>query len=99
MSAAKPSSPDGITREEFEKFLQAFTHEIRNQLNGIALEAADLAEQAGPTADSTQIQGHIQACSKFLKAVRDALAPSAAGQPGMTPAELIKKWKEPGFGT
>ncbi len=42
------SAPGPVPREEFEHFLVALTHEIRNRLNGIALEAADIAELAGP---------------------------------------------------
>ena len=64
-----------IPREEFELFLNALTHEIRNRLNSIALEAADLAEKAGPPADATRLQQHVQDCSAFLKKVRETLAP------------------------
>ncbi len=67
--------PNHIPREEFEHFLNALTHAIRNRLNGIALEAADLAEQAGPRADATRLQQQVQDCSAFLKKVRERLAP------------------------
>jgi signal transduction histidine kinase len=77
MSAPAPGShdPNHLPREEFEHFLNALTHEIRNRLNSIALEAADLAEQAGPPADATRLQEHVQDCSAFLKKVRETLAP------------------------
>jgi len=68
-------SPTGVPREEFESFLTALTHEIRNRLNSIALEAADLAEQAGPSADATRLQQRVQDCSAFLKKMRETLAP------------------------
>ena len=89
-----PSAPDDLNREEFGKFLQAFTHEIRNRLNSIALEAADLAEQTGPDTDSSRLQGQIQDCSAFLKEVREQLAPDAPQKAKLTPAELVKKWRE-----
>ena len=46
--SASLKTPSAVPREEFEKFITALTHEIRNKLNTIALEAADLAEMAGP---------------------------------------------------
>ncbi len=70
MSASAP-----IPREEFEHFLAALTHEIRNRLNGIALEAADIAELAGPPADASRLQEQVQDCSAFLKKVRETWAP------------------------
>ena len=63
-----------IPREEFEKFLVALTHDIRNKLNSIALEAADLSEQADGV-DGTRLQQYVQDCSAFLKNVRQTLAP------------------------
>ena len=63
-----------IPREEFEKFLVALTHDIRNKLNSIALEAADLSEQAEGV-DGTRLQQYVQDCSAFLKNVRQTLAP------------------------
>jgi signal transduction histidine kinase len=73
--ASGSHAPNLLSREEFEHFLNALTHEIRNRLNSIALEAADLAEQAGPPADATRLQEHVQDCSAFLKKVRETLAP------------------------
>ena len=67
-----------IPRDEFEHFLNALTHEIRNRLNSIGLEAADLAEEAGPPADATRLQQHVQDCSAFLKNVRETWAPDDA---------------------
>jgi len=72
------SAPAPIPREEFEHFLVALTHEIRNRLNGIALEAADIAELAGPPADATRLQEYVQECSAFLKKVRETWAPDDA---------------------
>ena len=93
----KPSAPDDLTREEFEEFLRVFTHEIRNRLNSIALEAADLAEQAGSGVDSSRLQGRIQDCSAFLKEVRAMLAPESAQTKKAAPADVIIKWRERKF--
>ena len=70
------ADPIAVPREEFEHFINALTHEIRNRLNSIALEAADLAEQAGPPADATRLQQHVQDCSAYLKKVRETLRPT-----------------------
>src|SRR5579863_4972734 len=100
MSDPSPKSADKpVPREEFEKFLHAFTHEIRNRLNAIALEAADLAEQArltagsttGPPADATRLQQQVQECSAFLKKVREALAPDDPRAERAALADFTKK--------
>jgi signal transduction histidine kinase len=89
---SEPSpEPTAIPREEFEIFLNALTHEIRNRLNSIALEAADLAEQAGPPADAARLQEHVQDCSAFLKKVRETLAPDDAHGEKVAPVEFIQK--------
>jgi len=91
---SEPSSspaPTVLSREEFELFLNALTHEIRNRLNSIALEAADLAEQAGPPADATRLQQHVQDCSAFLKKIRETLAPDDPLAERMTLSEFVKK--------
>jgi signal transduction histidine kinase len=85
---------DQIAREEFEKFLHAFTHELRNKLNGIALEAADLAEQIGKDADARRLQQQVQACSAFLKEARDALAPDQINAVRMGLADFIRDLKK-----
>ena len=91
-------SSSQIPREEFELFLHAFTHEIRNRLNGIALEATDLAEQAhltaGGQADASRLQRQVQECSALLKTVRDLLAPDDSRANKMALADLLKKLKE-----
>jgi signal transduction histidine kinase len=84
----------GIPREEFEHFLAALTHEIRNRLNSIALEAADLAEQAGPPADAMRLQQYVQDCSAFLKKVREALAPDDPHGEKMALPEFVRKLRE-----
>ncbi|MCE0483775.1 MAG: hypothetical protein LV479_06010 [Methylacidiphilales bacterium] len=89
-SSAQPSVP----REELQEFLVAFTHEIRNRLNGIALEAADLAEQAGPTADASRLQKQIQDCSAFLKSVRETLAPDDPQAERISLTDFVKKLRE-----
>ncbi|HEV3270791.1 MAG TPA: hypothetical protein VGZ93_01285 [Candidatus Methylacidiphilales bacterium] len=85
---------DQIPREEFERFLNALTHEIRNRLNSIALEAADLAEQAGPPADATRLQEHVQDCSAFLKKVRETWAPDDSHAKKVPLADFIKEVRE-----
>jgi signal transduction histidine kinase len=85
---------DHISRAELEQFLNALTHEIRNRLNSIALEAADLAEQAGPPADATRLQQHVQDCSAFLKKVREMLATDGGQVEKISLADFIKKLRE-----
>jgi len=86
--------PDAVPRAEFEQFLSALTHEIRNRLNSIALEAADLAEQAGPPADAVRLQRYVQECSGFLKKVRETLAPDDPNAEKMTLPEFVKRLRE-----
>ena len=99
MNDPLPKSADKpVPREEFEKFLLVFTHEIRNRLNGIALEAADLAEQArltaGPPADAARLQQQVQECSAFLKKVRETLAPDDPQAERTALADFVKKLRK-----
>jgi hypothetical protein len=96
MNAPAPGSrpPAPVPREEFEQFVNSLTHEIRNRLNSIALEAADLAEQAGPPADATRLQQHVQDCSAYLKKVREALAPAESHTNTVALTEFVKKLRE-----
>ncbi len=89
-----PDSSAVVPREEFEQFLHVLTHEIRNRLNGIALEAADLAEQAGPQSDSTRLQQQIQDCSTFLKKIRETLASDDATAVKVAVGDFTKKLRE-----
>ena len=86
--------PNQVSREEFEMFLHALIHEIRNRLNSIALEAADLAELAGPPADATRLQQHVQHCSAFLKRIRETLAPDDSHTNTVVLSEFVKKFRE-----
>jgi len=86
--------PSAVPREEFEAFINALTHDIRNRLNSIALEAADLAEQAGPPADATRLQQRVQECSAYLKKVRETLAPDDAHTETVALTEFVKKLRE-----
>ncbi len=90
----RPENEVKVTREEFEEFLHLFTHEIRNRLNGIALEAADLAEQAGPDSDASRLHQQIRDCSVFLKGVRDSLAPDDVEALKMALGDFIDKLKQ-----
>src|SRR5271170_4859481 len=96
MNSTPDPSPDlpPVPRAEFEHFLHALTHEIRNRLNSIALEAADLAEQAGPPADATRLQEYVQDCSAFLKKIREKLAPDDPQAERLALAEAIRKLRE-----
>jgi hypothetical protein len=95
--ADRPENVAPVPREEFEQFLHLFTHEIRNHLNGIALEAADLAEQVGPEADASRLQQQVRDCSAFLKKVRDALAPDDPEAEKPAPADFVKKLRDRTF--
>jgi signal transduction histidine kinase len=86
--------PIVVSRKEFELFLSALTHEIRNKLNSIALEAADLAEQAGPPADAMRLQQYVQECSAFLRKVRESLAPDDPKAEKMALAEFVRRLRE-----
>jgi signal transduction histidine kinase len=76
-----PSDPTPLTRAEFEEFLHFFTHELRNQLNAIALEAADLAEQTNGQADGLRLQANVRDCAAFLKQTREILVPDDPAEP------------------
>lgn len=89
-----PKPSPTVPRKEFELFLSALTHEMRNRLNGIALEAADLAEQVGSQADATRLQRQIQDCSAFLKKVRETLAPDDPQAEKVALADFVKKLRE-----
>jgi signal transduction histidine kinase len=93
MSAKTSPEADQLSRAEFARFLQVYTHEIRNHLNAIALEAADLAEQAGPQADGSRLQRQVQECSAFLKMVRETLASDNPQAEKMALADFVKKLK------
>ena len=94
MNAPGSPIPTPVPREEFEQFLNALTHEIRNRLNTIALEAADLAELAGPPADATRLQQRVQDCSAYLRKVRQTLAPDDSHTSTVALAEFVKKLRE-----
>jgi len=94
MNVTGAQDPNQLPREEFERFLNALTHEIRNRLNSIALEAADLAELAGPPADATRLQQHVQDCSAFLKNVRETWAPDDSHSERVPLSEFVKEVRE-----
>jgi signal transduction histidine kinase len=85
-----------LSREEFDEFLHVFTHEIRNRLNAVGLEATDLAEQLEGMADFTRLQARVRDCSAFLKTVRDLLAPGEAGAEKLAVAGLTAKLRTGG---
>ena len=89
-----PGETTAVTRAELELFLSALMHEIRNRLSGISLEAADLAEQAGPEADASRLQQQIQDCSALLKKVREMTSADETGAIKISLADLTKKLKD-----
>jgi len=92
--APSPGVSRAVSRQELELFLQALTHEIRNRLSGIALEAADLAEQAAPQLDASRLQQQVQDCSTFLKKVRESLASDAAETGEISLVDVTRKLKD-----
>ena len=86
--------PSAVPREEFEAFIHALTHDIRNRLNSIALEAADLAEQAGPPADATRLQQYVQDCSAYLKKFAKRSRPMTSHTETVALTEFVKKLRE-----
>jgi len=96
----KESSPQNrtdmpiVSQQELDQFLHALTHEIRNRLSGIALEAADLAEQAGTQVDASRLQQQVQDCSAFLKKVRELVSLEGGETGKLSLAEAAKKLKE-----
>lgn len=87
-------TPSAVPREEFEKFIVALTHEIRNKLNTIALEAANLAEQYGCPDDGSRLQQQIQECSAYLKKIRETLAPDDSHTDTMVLTDFVKRLRE-----
>lgn len=86
-------SNDLLSREEFDEFLNIFTHEIRNRLNMVGLEASDLAEQLEDSIDISRLQRRVRDCSELLKIVRDLAVPddpTAAKLPLGTIIEKIR---------
>ncbi len=80
-----------VSRAEFEEFLHVFTHEIRNRLNSISLEATDLAEQAGDAADAMRLQQSVRDCAALMKTARELLTPDDPEAKKLTVAEAIAK--------
>jgi len=94
MNASAPRDPEHLTRAELDEFLHLFTHEIRNRLNGISLESADLAEQVGDAADATRLQQSVRDCAAYLKSVRALLTPDDADAPPLSVAEILARLRE-----
>ena len=92
-----------LSRADFEEFLHVFTHELRNRLNAIGLEAADLAEQAGEGVDALRLQAQVRECAAFLKNARELLAPEdpAIERPSLPAAiaRLRSTGRPPGGGS
>jgi signal transduction histidine kinase len=86
----KPDEP--IPREEFEAFTSKFVHDLRNFLNAISLEAADLAEQSGVAGGGARLQEQVRRCSNYLKEVRLAAAPQDPAE-RIDPAEALRRAK------
>jgi signal transduction histidine kinase len=91
LSTQSPFAGASVSREEFEEFLNIFTHEIRNRLNIVSLEASDLAEQLEGQVDIARLQGRVRDCSEFLKLIRDQLVPENPGADKVSLSEMIAK--------
>ena len=94
MTVSTPQISDeapALSRAEFDEFLSVFTHEIRNRLNVVGLEASDLAEQLEGELDIGRLQGRIRDCSEFLRLVRDLLVPENAAQEKLPLGEVISR--------
>jgi signal transduction histidine kinase len=83
--------PGPISRDDFDEFLRVFTHEIRNRLNAIGLEAADLAEQVDGAADATRLLAQVRDCAALLKTARDLVTPDDPAAERLTVAQVIAK--------
>ena len=86
-----PAPLASLSRAEFDEFVQVFTHELRNRLNGIALEAADLAEQVGDFADDSRLQGRVRECAALLRTVREMVMPEDPATPALSVAEAAER--------
>jgi signal transduction histidine kinase len=82
-----------LPAEELDRFLLALIHELRNRLNLISLEAANLAEEAEGKADATRLQQHIADYSAFLKKLHRQASHEDAPQTPPTLAELTRQIK------
>jgi signal transduction histidine kinase len=85
-----------VSRAEFDQFLHLFTHELRNRLNVLSLEAADLAEQWEGTVDLSRLQARIRECSAILKEVRVLTSPPEnAHVETLSLTEIIERLRGP----
>ena len=88
-SALAPVS--SVSREEFDEFLNLFSHELRNRLNVLSLETADLAEQWEGTVDLSPLQERIRECTALLREVRALRLPGEEETSGNSLAEMIER--------
>jgi hypothetical protein len=86
-----PAPPSGEpTRRQWESLLLGWTHEIRNRLNGISLEAADLAEMSGGELDAAPLHQRVQEAAKLLAELREQLVLPPEDRPEVTLGELFE---------
>jgi hypothetical protein len=69
----QPSKNSELSRADFDEFINVFTHEIRNRLNAVSLEVADLSEQGGINA--ARLEQRVRDCAAYLKTVRELVTP------------------------
>ena len=88
------AGPSPVPRVVFEAFIETVTHEVRNYLNNISLEATLLREQSEPKLDIAKLQGYVQGCAAYLKNVRDSLAPEDTHTQTVELGQFVKKLRE-----
>jgi hypothetical protein len=88
-----------VPRIEIEAWLHDFVHELRNHLNNISLEAANLADVAGNPPEAVQLQMKIQICGAYLKLIRDGIAPDQPRFERATVREILEETQARGLGS
>jgi signal transduction histidine kinase len=105
MEKKQPSSPS--TEAWTVRLAATLLHDLRNSLNAITLEAADLREQAealGVRLDATRMAAIVRDLAEGLRILREHLEPStprlesyrAVSWAEALRADALAKWNQPG---
>ena len=86
-----PAKSSALSREEFDEFVNVLTHEIRNRLNAVSLEVADLAEQLEGGVDARRLERRMRDCSAFLKTMRDLIVPDDPAAEKLSLPEMVAR--------